>query len=443
MAGAGRLDLLAASVFDRFRARCPDGPLVVALSGGADSAVCAWAAARTASTRAVFVDHGLAESAALGEAAAAVAGALGVRCGVVTVQVDAGPSPEAQARTARHAALEAALEPGEWLLSGHTGDDQAETVLGNLLRGAGGDGLAGIPARRGRWVRPLLDVTRAETRELAALLGLPYADDPANEAASARRNVLRREVIPDLEARFNPRLREVLRRTAGLVAADDAELSAAAAAVPIGVAGTTVRLPAALLATLPVPVAGRAVRAALRRVRGPYGGTAREVAAALAVSADGPGRADLGGGWTAVREGPWLVIRGVAAPPAWTPATWRVPGPLTVPGVLRLDSWVEDAPPSPWPLGNATAVVDADAVGDELLARPALADDRVEVLGGSKAATDALAEAGVPARLRPSWPVVAAAGRLLWIAGVRTATWARPGPASKRFLWLSVEIEEQ
>ena len=124
--------------------------------------------------------------------------------------------------------------------------------------------MGGIPRRRGRIVRPLLDVTRTETRELAALLGLPWIDDPTNRDTSLRRNALRREVIPDLEARFNPSLRAGLIRLASVLVGDERFLNAAAESVPVQVDGSTVRLPAPLLATLPAPVAARAVRRALR-----------------------------------------------------------------------------------------------------------------------------------------------------------------------------------
>lgn len=441
MAGAGRLADLGDSVRQRFDAACPAGPVVVALSGGADSAVCAWAAVQSGrAVRALFVHHGLPGSDGLESAARAIAGMLGVSLATVRVGAPGGLSSEAQARAARLAALEEGRDPGEHVLTGHTADDQAETVLGNLLRGAGAAGLAGIPPRRDPWVRPLLQVTRAETRELAGLLRLPYDDDPANAGDEARRNVLRRDVLPDLEARFNTELRAALNRTARALRADDDELAAAAARVPVRIERGTARLPAPLLVTLPTPVAARAVREALRRLHPPYPGAAADVAAALAVAGGEGGRAGLTGGLLAEREGPWLLLHQPAADTAWPAFAWAVPGTATIPG-FRLDAWVTAEPPAPWPLGTATLVLDADCAGADLELRPAGSGERIDIGTGSKPVREALAEAGVPARRRHAWPVLAVGGALVCVAGVRVAAWARPGPESKRFLWVATAME--
>jgi tRNA(Ile)-lysidine synthase len=356
----------------------------------------------------------------------------------VAVAVDTGPSPEGQARIARLAALEAAVREGETILTGHTADDQAETVLGNLLRGAGLDGLAGIPRTRGCWARPLLDVTRAETRELAGLLGLAWVDDPANEDTDLRRNLLRRSVIPDLEDRINPALRRVLARTAGLAAAGVDVVATAAARVPVSATGGEVRVPATLLVMLPPAVAAAAVRRALRLAGGPHAGRTIDVEELLAVAAGTRPRAVLPGGLTAEREGPWLVV---ARPGAATPG----PVPCTLPGetrfgAFRIESWVEDRPPSPWPLGRRTAVVDGKVTG-EAVVRAARAGDRIELRQGSKPVFVALAEAGVAAGRRESWPVVEVDGRVLWLVGVRTAAFAWVSGATTRYLWM-VAAEE-
>ena len=106
------------------------------------------------------------------------------------------------------------------MLVGHSRDDQAETVLLNVLRGAGVPGLAGMPARRGAIVRPLLDVPRADLAAVCAGLGLAPLDDPMNADPAHRRVWLRREVIPALEAGADRDLRAVLARQAALARAD-------------------------------------------------------------------------------------------------------------------------------------------------------------------------------------------------------------------------------
>ena len=184
----------------------PDGELVVALSGGADSA--ALAALSPGAVRLAHVNHGFPASPQMEAAARQIADTLGLRLAVH--RLDRVPANEGVARTERYRALLADLAPGEWLLTGHTRDDQAETVLAHLLRGSGVDGLAGIPRHRQSIWRPLLDVSRSETRELATLRGLAWRDDPQNEDPRPTRNRIRNWLLPTLEAEFNPSVRDAL-----------------------------------------------------------------------------------------------------------------------------------------------------------------------------------------------------------------------------------------
>lgn len=196
------------------RVRLPQPPLVLALSGGADSAALAHLAGReTKDLRALHIDHGLPASSQMRKAAAAIADALEIPLQIVEVEVPAGASPEGQARRVRYGAFEEATR-GETLLTGHTMDDQAETVLMNLIRGAGPRGLSGIPPLRPPNIhRPLLGVSRKETHEIASLAGLGFVADPMNHDISIRRNAIRLEVIPALR-RYNPQLTEALARLA-------------------------------------------------------------------------------------------------------------------------------------------------------------------------------------------------------------------------------------
>jgi tRNA(Ile)-lysidine synthase len=407
MAGTGRLTPEQRLVHDAVAARIPAGPLVVALSGGADSAALAWAVGACGRiAEAVTIDHGLEVSAALVAAAAEVAAAVGMTHTVITVQPVSGS--EADLRAARLAALEAAA-PGATILTGHTADDQAETVLGNLLRGAGPAGLAGIPERRGRWLRPLLGVSRAATRAAAAAAGLPFVDDPTNADLSIRRNRLRNETIPALEAAYNPALRDALVRTAHFIAADEALLGARADRVPLRRDQEAVLIPAASLETLPGPVAARVVRRALRMLQGPYPGEAADVAAVL--EALEPGARQLTGAALAEREGPWVAIHPLDTPAPPTQVDLPVPGSVTF-GAWRIAAG--SAEPG---LGRLGAVV----AGARLVVRAAVAGDRIRIAGGAKKVFDALAEAGVAPRLRPRWPVVEADGKIVWLVGVRAA----------------------
>jgi tRNA(Ile)-lysidine synthase len=219
------------------------GDVVVACSGGADSLALAAATvfeAPRAGVRAglVTVDHGLQPGSA--EQATRVA-QLGYELGfdpveVVRVDVGADGGPEAAARTARYAALDAlasALDAS--VLLGHTLDDQAETVLLGLGRGSGPRSVAGMAVRDGRRLRPFLGLRRATTEAACAALGLTPWRDPHNTDPSFQRARLRHEVLPLLEDVLQGGVVEALGRTAGLLREDlEAldELVAAAAHPP-------------------------------------------------------------------------------------------------------------------------------------------------------------------------------------------------------------------
>ncbi len=161
------------------------------MSGGADSlALLVLAVEAGCQVTVVHVDHRLrAGSERDADVVAEVACAQGAAFRVVRAAVEPGPNLEARARTARYAVL-----PSD-VLTGHTADDQAETVLLNLLRGAGLDGLAGMRRRN----RPLLSLRRAETRALCDQLGLSPVQDETNDDLRFRRNQIRHEVMPALD----------------------------------------------------------------------------------------------------------------------------------------------------------------------------------------------------------------------------------------------------
>lgn len=196
----------------------------VAFSGGLDSTVLLQLLADLARRealpplRAIHVHHGLQSAAdAWPEHCRRVCTALGIPLEVVHVQVEAGCSLEQAARQARYAAIEMRLEEGEVLLTAQHRDDQAETLLFRLLRGAGVRGLAAMPARRrlgrGWLMRPLLDVSRGELEAHARRLGLAWVEDPSNDSLDFSRNYLRHQVMPLLAQRW-PQSVTTLARTA-------------------------------------------------------------------------------------------------------------------------------------------------------------------------------------------------------------------------------------
>ena len=411
MAGAGRHPDGLSTDFSGLAA-----PVVVACSGGPDSlALLALAAGAALEPVAVHVDHGArVGSAAEADVVAALAQRLGTGFAAESVAVAPGPNLEARAREARYAALERArVRLGATaVLVGHTRDDQAETVLLNVLRGAGVSGLAGMPARRGAVVRPLLGVPRADLAAVCRRLGLTPLDDPMNADPVHRRVWLRREVIPALEAGAGRDLRAVLARQAAVARADSDVLDDLAAEVlkAARVDGDDARQ-ARPLAEAPAALARRAVRQWL----GPPPPSSTDVERVLAVAR---------GESVAVQIAPGVEIRrsaGVLHRRPVVPGGQNAPGdepvPLELPGTaigfgLELTAWVERAAPVRWPDGRWTAVADADRAGARAVLRPG--------------------PGGAPRLERPD-------GSPLWVFGYRVDDRVRVSPGTRRFLWLTVE----
>jgi tRNA(Ile)-lysidine synthase len=210
----------------------PGDLVLAACSGGPDSLALAAALAFVAPRAglragAVTVDHGLQEgSADRAAAVAAVLSGLGLDpVRAVAVTVDGAGGPEAAARTARYAALEAAAADlgATAVLLGHTLDDQAETVLLGLARGSGARSLAGMPPRRGVFLRPLLGLRRQVTADACAALDLAPWTDPHNADRRFARVRVRLDALPALEAALGPGVTEALARTADQLR-DDAEV---------------------------------------------------------------------------------------------------------------------------------------------------------------------------------------------------------------------------
>jgi tRNA(Ile)-lysidine synthase len=222
----------------------PDGAsIVLAVSGGPDSTALLHGAAAMAAGRGwqltvAHLDHGLRETSAEEAATvASIAAGLGLPAEVRRVDVAALAASEHRSledagRQARYRFLEevaAAHGSGALIATAHTADDAAETVLLRLARGSGLRGLRGIPARRGRIVRPLLHARRAPLRAALDEAGIAYLTDPSNTDLAHARNRVRADLLPALE-RLNPAAVEALTRFGGLAADDDDLLDSLAAA---------------------------------------------------------------------------------------------------------------------------------------------------------------------------------------------------------------------
>lgn len=283
------------SVHTELLARCtfPSAGTAVtcAVSGGADSlALLVLACEVGLDVTAVHVDHGLRPgSGAEAAVVAAAAARFGAAFRGISVSVAPGPNLEARARAARYAALPAGV------LTGHTLDDQAETVLLNLLRGSGPDGLAGMRTVGRTGVRrPLLGLRRAETVALCAELGLVPVVDPSNADPTHRRNRIRRELLPLLDDLARRDVAALLAREADVWRADADWLDAAAEAID--------PTDARALTAAPPPLARRAVR---RWIRSATSGPPPDLAGVERVLAVARGDAvacELAGGWTVRRH---------------------------------------------------------------------------------------------------------------------------------------------
>src|SRR5512146_314036 len=297
--------------------------LVVAVSGGADSMVLldvlvGLAPRLDLQLHVAHIHHGLRGRSA--DRDAALVRAEAARCGI-PVRLERlaaagrarGTSVQVWARAARYARLEAIRRRvrAAWILTAHNRNDQAETVLLNLLRGAGPRGLAGIPAARARVLRPLLGVSRAEIERYAAARGVRFREDPSNRSVAYRRNRIRRRLLPMLAREYNPRIVEALAALAEQAREDDDALTSEAAmlaSTALRARGRAVGVSVQALCAAPPAVARRLLQEAFRRATAEAHGLTRRHLAALAVLPARGGDVPLPGGLRARTQGQYVWI---------------------------------------------------------------------------------------------------------------------------------------
>lgn len=233
-----------------------------AVSGGTDSvALLVLACAANLNVTAWHVDHRLRDNSHTeAELVAQLAAQLGARFESRTVTIEHGANTEARAREARYGVLP------QGVMTGHTADDQAETILINLLRGSGTRGLAGMqPTAQ----RPLLHIRRSETEALCNALGIAVFYDPSNDDERYQRNRIRHEVLPLLESLAKRDLVPVLTRQADLLRDDDDLLNELASAID--------PTDAVALASAPIGLSRRAIRSWLTNPLVPDSATVERV----------------------------------------------------------------------------------------------------------------------------------------------------------------------
>jgi tRNA(Ile)-lysidine synthase len=376
-------------------------PLLVLLSGGADS-VCLLDVAieLEAGVSALHVNHGLRDGADADERFCLdLCDRLGVP---LTVEQAEGPPEgnlEAWARELRYAAAERTAD-GDYA-TGHTLSDQAETVVYRLAASPGRRALQGMEPRRGRLVRPLLEVTREDTRAWCRERGLEWREDPTNADTYYARARVRHEVMPHLRE-LNPAAEQTIAETARRLR-DEQELVEAAVDEALERLG-----PAPELAALrdESPALARLV---LARLAGASVSPAR-AAEILHLADQGTHELDLGAGVRAVVE--YGHVRFARGPEAAAPD----PVSLPIPGGVRFGDWEVEAH-----LGDAgEAVLSAGQLGEAVIVRAWRDGDRMRPagLGGTKSLQDLFTDRKVPRALRRLLPVVEAGGEIVWVAGV-------------------------
>lgn len=393
-----------------------DASILVLVSGGADSTALMHLL-RTAHPGPVVIasfDHGLrVESADEVDAVGRQAAALGLSFHARRLSLEPGAGLQERARDARYAAAdEIAREVGvDLIATGHTATDQAETILFRLARGTGRTGALGISPRRGNIIRPVLGLTRDETRGYCEVRGVPWTDDPSNADARFTRSRIRHGLVAEL-ARVHPGAVTNLAAFADRLRDEDAvfEVIIAAAAERCTEGGG---LRMAHVTREPRAIARLLVRTLIDDA-GLDPASAATVDRILQM-VPGTGPIQLPGGAVAAVDRGCLVVEvsGKSVPPVTVDLL--VPGSVTF-GVARLNAERGPAgPPSP----NAVSI---DHPGP-LVVRAPRPGDRLEMTGGwHKRVGPLLAEAGVPARHRGRVPVVVAGGKPVWVVGHRAAT---------------------
>ncbi|UCH77923.1 MAG: tRNA lysidine(34) synthetase TilS, partial [Candidatus Coatesbacteria bacterium] len=439
----------------------PGSTVLVAASGGPDSTALLYCLHVLAPDRrwrlaVAHLDHALrpdsAADAAFVRRQAAALGLpfFGARVAVRSLPDAVGRSEEEAARLARRSFLRrAARRAGaDAVALGHTLDDQAETVLLNLTRGAGTLGLAGMAAAAEPFVRPLLGVTRADVLAYINARGLSWRDDPTNRDPRYLRNWFRQAVLPPLESR-TPGIKRSLAALAAAARAEEEVLERRTASLLARLVRETgpdwIALAAGFPLALPEALRGRAVRRLFADLAGSRRGLERRHVEAVVALAAGE-TVNLPHGVAARRtpEGLTLVRRRPEATlEAWE-AALRLPGMTVLPPAgVAIAATVEAAPDQLRGRGLAEVWLEARFASASLRVRSWREGDSIRPvgLGGRKKLHDLFVDAKVPAAGRRRWPVVVEGSDIIWVPALALAEGAAaaPGARAVRLRWEPAE----
>lgn len=415
------------------RLALPPGPVLLAVSGGADSVALAGLvsgspAARDLQLTIAHVDHGIQPgSGAVARGVEALADRLGLKVVRTALALGSGTS-ETRAREARYQWLFAeAARRGALVMTAHHRDDQAETVLMRVLAGSGVAGLAGMVGRRDRLVRPLLGCSAAELRAWVESEGLPFWDDPSNRNPVHLRSWLRAEVLPAIERRV-PTVRTRLVRLGAAAAQDRAAWDALLEVLPLDPRGDDEGISVALppLRDYDPNLAASLVMAAARRAGITLGPRRAVALVGFLRRAQAGARLELGQGWMAEVSRHRLSILPGAEPP-FPDATltgpqgevvcgrWRLRWRPSLSGVVQRGGWTTWLVPSVYGLSGWRA------------------GDRIRPLGGtgSRLVVRCMQEMGVARYRRAGWPVLRHGEQIMWVPGVCRAGLGIPRPGTE------------
>jgi tRNA(Ile)-lysidine synthase len=379
----------------------PGEPLLVMVSGGGDSVALLDIAHRLgASLTALHVNYGLRDSAAGDEdLVRRLCGERDVPLTVEHVSLPGEGNLQEAARDARYALAERLAE-GDYAAA-HTASDQAETVLYRLAVSPGSRALHGMAPRRGRLVRPLLEVTRDEVREYLRARGLDWREDPSNADRRFARARVRHDVLDALRE-LSPAAERTIAETARQLR-DEAELLDAAVNDALKELGEGPAISLDALHEHPPALQRLVLRSLAGRTL-----SRSELAQLMSVGGEGSKFVDLGGGLRAIAE--YGTLRFTREPDAEAPP----PVELAVPGQARFGDWEIEAR-----IGVPGDVAVTD-VGPAVTVRAWRDGDRMRPagLGGSKSLQDLFTDRKVPRALRRTLPVIEAGGEIVWVAGV-------------------------
>jgi tRNA(Ile)-lysidine synthase len=470
---------------DQYALAAPGARAVVALSGGADSVALLRlmreleAEGILTLAGAAHLNHRLRGDAADADEAFCAALAAGLDVPFVAERVDVAALARAQkrsvedaARVARYAFLERAAVSlrADVIAVAHTKEDQAETFLLRLLRGAGTRGLGAIRPRAGRVIRPLIEIERETLREYLRGLGQTFREDATNADVAIPRNRVRHELLPYLRTHFSPAATDVLARAAALAREDEEFLHAEAIklAARTVLSDVAVRIDVAGLRRAPRALSSRVVHAALSRLAGSKPIHFDHVDRVLALLDDdaADGRAISLPGQDAVRVGQEIVLRtaklsrrsGAAARADIGHRTSDI-GPrtsfavsLSIPGEVRLGSQAVGAEmmegpaaqarrPIKWQGRGAEVGVAAGTLALPLAVRSRRPGDKFHPLGapGRRKLQDFLVDRKVSREDRDTVPlVVDGRDRIVWVVGQAVAEDFRVTDPSQGVILLKV-----